>query len=199
MKSILSCLLMIIAIASSSCREESPSPAMPVPAAEEDPLARYPAEEVEGSGIVPMDPSISPEAAAIDERAAELELRSTTLDPEQPGWEPRLIRGWFDQGRLVRLSVTEPTDAGRMSGESIWYLATAQPFLVRTPGAIYELDESGDIVAALDESGSPVQLSATGSQEQARSLRASFERWNDALIDSSPVPAAVDPAPDDSV
>lgn len=176
-----------LAVMLPACRDEVPPPAMPVTAASEDPLAAYPAAG-EAEGIQPIDPAISADAASIEQRSATLEVRSRTLDPEQQGWEPRLVRGWFDEGRLVRLSVTEPTAAGGMSGESIWYLADAEVFLARTPDGIYKLDSAGQIVEWLDESGEPADASESERAARSRALQAAFQRWNDVLVKSSPVP-----------
>ena len=180
-------LMCVVGLAACSPETQPAGPAAPViRSADEDPFANYPAvTDIDASGRL-IDERISPEAAAIDRRLGDLETRAVTLDPEQPGWQSRIVRGWFDEGRLVRLSVTEPTDAGGMSGESVWYLADASPFLVHSPEAIYVLDPAGRIVRWLGEDGDPIDVEPSSRAERERTLRAGFDRWNATLSGSAP-------------
>lgn len=184
-------LPLIILLTAGGCTPEASDPArsgVPVVSAQpDDPFAGYPdADDPRAGAAIP--PAISPDAAAIDERLGQMQMRTVTLDPEQSGSEPRTVRGWFDQGRLQRLAVTEPTGGGRMSGETVWYLWEGEPFLVRQPGALFALAPGGAVQQRYGEDGNTVVLSPAEREELARTLRASFERWNDALIRSSPAP-----------
>lgn len=157
-----------------------------------DPLDNFPAADQEmPEGAVPH--MISPLAAGIDRTLGSATVRTATLDPDQPGWDERVIRGWFVDDGLIRLSVTEPTDSGRMSGETVFYLENAEVRVVRRPEAILILRPNGSIERWLDDQGNPVDASATRREEQSRELAAAFKRWRSALIDSSPEPAVQNP------
>ena len=60
-----------------------------------------------------------------------------TLQPEQRGWEPRVVKLWADSGRPVRLTVTEPSATGAMDGLSSYYFVGGHLQVVRGPVTQY--------------------------------------------------------------
>jgi len=70
-------------------------------------------------------------ADSIDSLTVSLEPLTRTLQPEAKGWDPRVLSLWADSGRPVKLSVTEPTDAGTMSGRTVYYFAGGRLEVVR--------------------------------------------------------------------
>ena len=70
-------------------------------------------------------------ADSIDSLTVSLEPLTRTLQPEAKGWDPRVLSLWADSGRPVKLSVTEPTDAGTMSGRTIYYFTGGRVEVVR--------------------------------------------------------------------
>lgn len=73
------------------------------------------------------------EAEAIDRRLATVTPQEKTLDRERPGWDRRIVRLWSEAGAPILLTVTEPTDAGRMTGLSSYYFREGRVAFVRGP------------------------------------------------------------------
>lgn len=73
------------------------------------------------------------EAEAIDRRLASVTPQENTLARERPGWDPRIVRLWSEAGAPILLTVTEPTDAGRMTGLSSYYFREGRVAFVRGP------------------------------------------------------------------
>jgi hypothetical protein len=78
-----------------------------------------------------------------------------TLPPEKAGWEPRTLRLWLADGAPVKLVATEPTGAGTMTGESVYYYQHGMLLYVQHPSAGYVFDE-GQIVLWVNENMRPV-------------------------------------------
>lgn len=60
-----------------------------------------------------------------------------TLQPEQHGWQPRVLRLWADSGRPVLLSVTEPSAVGVMDARTSYYFVDGRLQVVRGPVTQY--------------------------------------------------------------
>lgn len=173
-------LFTVVACSADEPREPS-QPAVTVTQSA-DPLENYPLDT--GTSTAALE-QVSPLAARIDSRINSLRTETVTMDPEQPGWEPRQVRGWYDEDGLVRLSVTEATDAGSMSGETVYYVENGELRVVSRPNAIFLLRPDGTIERWLDDAGNPVEASRTQMEEQSRQLSAAFKRWTGALKESS--------------
>ena len=90
------------------------------------------------AGAARPDTALTParamaEAEAIDRRLASVTPLEKTLDRERPGWDPRIVRLWSEAGAPILLTVTEPTDAGRMTGLSSYYFRGGRLAFVRGP------------------------------------------------------------------
>lgn len=88
------------------------------------------------------DSALTPErgraiADSIDAVTAELAPRSRTLEPEARGWEPRVLSLWSDSAGPLRLAVTEPTEAGKMRGSTLYYFVDGRLAVVRGPVSQY--------------------------------------------------------------
>ncbi len=88
------------------------------------------------AAIPEPDSAASPErvrlvADSIDALTAELEPQVRRLQPEARGWEPRLLSLWVDSGVPLKLSVTEPTEAGKMDGRANYYFVEGRLEVVR--------------------------------------------------------------------
>lgn len=89
-------------------------------------------------GAVRPDTALTParamaEAEAIDRRLASVTPQEKSLDPERRGWDPRIIRLWSDTGTPILLTVTEPTNSGRMTGLSSYFFRDGRLAFVRGP------------------------------------------------------------------
>lgn len=76
-------------------------------------------------------------ADSIDSITAAAEPRVRRLQPEAPGWEPRVLSLWTDSAGPVRLSVTEADDKGVMSGRTDYYFDAGRLAVVFGPVSRY--------------------------------------------------------------
>ncbi len=74
----------------------------------------------------------------IDGMLGQLERRDTTLPPVDPE-EARRLSVWVRDGVPRKLTVTEPNDAGAMTGESHYWLVGGELRVVQQPFAGYVL------------------------------------------------------------
>jgi len=95
-------------------------------------------------------------AASIDILSS-LELRHFELAPEKPGWEKRKVSMFRKSGEVVKIIATEPTDSGKMSGESVYYLASGAVFYYEAPFN-HMVFSNGRIVLITDEKLNPLTM-----------------------------------------
>lgn len=89
-----------------------------------------------------------------DGAAFTAERRDTVL-PAQPAEEPRRLSLYLRDDRILKLTASEPNDAGRMTGETHAWFVDDEVRVVQEPFAAYFLD--GDrIVLWTDEALEPV-------------------------------------------
>lgn len=76
-------------------------------------------------------------ADSIDATLERVEPVARTLQPEQPGWQPRVLSLWADSGRPVKLRVTDPASNGVTSGFTDYYFVDGLLQVVRGPVTQY--------------------------------------------------------------
>jgi membrane-bound inhibitor of C-type lysozyme len=74
---------------------------------------------------------------SIDRITADIPPQSRTLQPEAPGWQPRVLSLWADSDRAVKLGVTEPNGDGVMNGLTEFYFIDGRLEVVRGPVSQY--------------------------------------------------------------
>lgn len=74
---------------------------------------------------------------SIDALAATGDSVTRRLQPEAPGWEPRVLTFWADSGVPLKLEVSEPDDRGRMTGRSGYYFLDGRLQVVQGPTSQY--------------------------------------------------------------
>jgi membrane-bound inhibitor of C-type lysozyme len=76
-------------------------------------------------------------ADSINGLTADSDPMTRQLQPEAPGWEARVLSLWADSGRAIKLTVTEPNDAGVMDGLTEYYFVDGRVEVVRGPVSQY--------------------------------------------------------------
>lgn len=89
-------------------------------------------------------------ADSIDSLAASREPATRLLQPEQRGWEPRALSLWAEDGRPIKLSVTEPSEAGKMNRRTDYYFVDGRLEVVRGPVSQYVFRDTTLILWATD-------------------------------------------------
>lgn len=128
------------------------------------------------------DTTISPAEAALsraqrlDERLPYASARVRTL-PAEGAREERVLRLWRDGNRPVKITATEPDDAGRMTGLSAYYFDEhGELFFVRHPHARYTF-RNGRLDAWLDERLQPVDVPEADRAAREASIRGEARRY----------------------
>jgi membrane-bound inhibitor of C-type lysozyme len=76
-------------------------------------------------------------AESLDARLDSIQPVERSLQPEQRGWRPRVLRLWADSGRPVKLRVTEPAATGAAAGFTDYYFVDGRLEIVRGPVTQY--------------------------------------------------------------
>ncbi len=87
----------------------------------------------EEAAIIPqneLDNALS-KKNSIDIKATEAEVETISLEPESESWEPRVLKQYLDNDEILKMTVTEPTDAGKMTGLTTYYYDQGELFFVR--------------------------------------------------------------------
>ena len=85
----------------------------------------------------------------VDGNAAQYKKTEKTLEPEKKGWEKRKLVLWSEDGKPVRLTFTEPDDAGRMKWETAVYYLGAQINYYKGPFSGY-IFKNGRLALVVD-------------------------------------------------
>ena len=112
----------------------------------------------------------------VDGNAAQYKKTEKTLGPEKKGWEKRRLALWTEDGKPVRLTFTEPDDAGRMKWETAVYYLGGQINYYKGPFSGY-IFKNGRLVLGVDGDMKPLSgitgedMKETGSAIEERSGR----------------------------
>lgn len=87
---------------------------------------------------------------AVDIQSSDADIDEITLEPEHEGWEERVVREYLIDDEIIKLTVTEPTDSGQMSGLTTYYYDEGELFFVEAPFANYAFKD-GRLVLWTDE------------------------------------------------
>ncbi len=98
-------------------------------------------------------------------------MEEITLEPESESWEPRVIKQFTEKGDLLKLTVTEPTDAGKMTGLTTFYYDEGELFFVESSFANYVF-KGANLVVWSDEDYTILDMSETD-----------LERRQEVLVD----------------
>lgn len=138
--------VLLFTVALAACNAPDSAPTEPDATTDEDTV------------IAPQDAAFS-RALLLDEQLPYGQSRSVTL-PAEPGQEPRVLRRWERDGRTAKITATEPDDAGRMTGQSVYFFEDGELFLARHPFAQYVF-EDGQLVAWVNEDRTPIEVNET--------------------------------------
>lgn len=115
-------------------------------------------------------------AGEIDSLVGPVTPDERELPPASQGAEPRRLMLWQLDGKPAKLVVSEPTDAGRMTGESAWYFRDGQTVYARGPLGHFAYD-AGRLVEWTDVRGVVLQRDAKALAEQEKQLKDAAARW----------------------
>ncbi len=87
---------------------------------------------------------------AVDIQSSDAEIDELTLEPEHEGWDERIVREYLIDDEIIKMTVTEPTDSGEMSGLTTYYYDQGELFFVEAPFANYAF-KNGRLVLWADE------------------------------------------------
>jgi len=110
------------------------------------------ADKVEEEAIIPqavLDKALS-KKNSIDIKASEADVETITLEPESESWEPRVLKQYLENDEILKMTVTEPTDGGKMTGLTTFYYDEGELFFVESTFANYAF-KSGELVVWADE------------------------------------------------
>lgn len=106
---------------------------------------------------------------SIDIKASAAEMEEITLEPESDSWEPRVLKQYTEKNEILKLTVTEPTDAGKMTGLTTFYYDQGELFFVESTFASYVFKD-GKLVVWSDEDYSILDMSETDLQRRQEVL-----------------------------
>jgi len=108
---------------------------------------------------------------ALDIKASDADMEEITLEPESESWDPRVIKQYTENNELIKMTVTEPTDAGKMTGLTTFYYDQGELFFVESSFANYVFKD-GHLVVWSDENYKILDMS-----------KADLERREEVLVD----------------
>lgn len=106
----------------------------------------------EEEAIIPqaeLDKALS-KKNSIDIKASEAEVETISLEPESENWEPRVLKQYLENDEILKMTVTEPTDAGKMTGLTTFYYDEGELFFVESTFANYTF-KGGKLIVWADE------------------------------------------------
>lgn len=106
---------------------------------------------------------------SIDIKSSEAEVEEITLEPESESWEPRVLKQYTEDGEILKLTVTEPTDAGKMTGLTTFYYDEGELFFVESSFANYVF-KGGKLVVWTDEDYDILDMSKSDLQRRQEVL-----------------------------
>lgn len=95
---------------------------------------------------------------ALDIKSSDSDMQEITLEPESESWDPRVIRQYTDKNELIKMTVTEPTDSGEMTGLTTFYYDQGELFFVESSFANYVFKD-GHLIVWSDENYSILDMS----------------------------------------
>lgn len=114
----------------------------------------------EEEAIIPqaeLDKALS-KKNSIDIKASEAEVETISLEPESENWEPRVLKQYLENDEILKMTVTEPTDAGKMTGLTTFYYDEGELFFVESTFANYTF-KGGKLIVWADEDYTVLDMS----------------------------------------
>jgi len=108
---------------------------------------------------------------ALDIKASDSDMEEISLEPESESWEPRVLKQYTEDNELIKMTVTEPTDAGKMTGLTTFYYDQGELFFVESSFANYVFKE-GHLIVWSDENYNVLEMS-----------KADLERREEVLVE----------------
>jgi hypothetical protein len=115
-------------------------------------------------------------AEAIDSATATVPPEKRELPPTTPGGEARQLVLWRLDGAPAKLMVSEPTDAGTMTGSSVWYFKDGRIVFVSGPFARYAF-VGGRLVEWTDQHGVVAESDAATLRTREKDLTDAANNW----------------------
>lgn len=114
---------------------------------------------------VVIDPQTELESAlsrknSIDIKASDADIEKIILEPESESWDPRVLEQYTDDDQILKLTVTEPTDSGKMTGLTTFYYDEGELFFIESSFANYVF-AGGDLRIWTDENYNVLGMSDT--------------------------------------
>jgi len=117
-----------------------------------------------------LDASLS-KKNSIDIKSSDADVEEISLEPESESWEPRILKEFTEDGEILKLTVTEPTDAGKMTGLTTFYYDEGELFFIESSFANYVF-KNGKLIIWADENHNILDMTDTD-----------LERRQEVLVD----------------
>jgi hypothetical protein len=115
-------------------------------------------------------------AEAIDSATVKVSPEKRELPPPTPGGDVRQLVLWRLDGAPAKLLVSEPTDAGKMTGSSTWYFKDGRLAFASGPFARYAF-VAGRLVEWTDQHGIVAESDAATLRTREKDLMDTANRW----------------------
>lgn len=105
-----------------------------------------------------------------------------TIPAEQEGWEDRTITIYSNEQQILKMTVTEPTDGGEMTGLTSYWFDEGEVFYIQEPFASYVFHDD-DLIAWMDENLNILydDPSSDVMKERKQRLMDDMIKWLDAF------------------
>ncbi|WP_053955512.1 hypothetical protein [Inediibacterium massiliense] len=99
--------------------------------------------------------NVKNEMNSINQNLDGLDTNKSQLPPIKKEWEAQTLTLWSQNGKPVKLVVTEADDTGKMAGTSDYYFQNGQLIILRAPFAYYVFKDN-KLVLWLNENMEPL-------------------------------------------
>lgn len=106
---------------------------------------------------------------SVEIKASGAQVETLTLEPEKEGWESRVVKEYLVNDNIIKLTTTEPTDSGEMSGMTSFYYDKGELFYVESPFANYVFSD-GRLVIWTDENMNILDMSSKDLSRRDKAL-----------------------------
>lgn len=115
-------------------------------------------------------------AEAIDSATAKVSPENRELPSTTPGGDVRRLSLWRLDGAPAKLTVTEPTVAGKMTGSSAWYFKDGKLVFASAPLARYAF-AGGRLVEWTDQHGVVAESDPATLRAREKDLTDAANKW----------------------
>ena len=115
-------------------------------------------------------------AEEIDSAAAKVQPESRELRPAKSGGSIRRLSLWRLNGAPAKLMESEATEAGKMTGLTVWYFKDGQMVFAREPFAQYAFAD-GRLVEWTDQHGVVAESDVATLRTREKDLTDTASRW----------------------